>query len=197
MGPTNIMKKIAILLSNEIKDADIFIPTSIWRKAKIIVDLISIEKKNSVILESGVKISCNYSFDEVNITQYHGIYIPGGNGLIRFQKENWPVKNSLGSDKLLKTLETFQKDPQKKIMLTFDSAKIFRHYNLVNGYRIAGYNENHELDEGILEEIVIHNNLISVKGYWQLPQFALEVINSILDEKSKENIEKILDSNSY
>lgn len=191
------MKKIAVILSNEIKDVDLFIPLSIWRKAKVIVDLISIEKKNSVILESGVKISCNYSFDEVNISQYHGIYIPGGTGLIRFQKENWPVKNSLGSDKLLKTLENFQNDPLKKIMLTFESSKIFDHYNLINGFRIAGYNDKYEIDNSIDEEVVIHNNLISVKGYWQLPQFALEVIGSLIDDDTMNEIEKILDTSKY
>ncbi len=191
------MKKIAIILSNEIRDSDLFIPVSIWRKAKIIVDLISIEKKNSVILESGVKIGCNYSFDEVNISQYHGLYIPGGPGLSRFQKENWPVKNSFGIDKLLKTIENFQNDPIKKIMLTFESSKIFDYYNLINGYRIAGYNNKYEIDKSIDEEVVIHNNLISVKGYWQLPQFALEVIGSLLDDEIRDKVEKQLDTSDY
>lgn len=191
------MKKIAVILSNEIKDADLFIPLSIWRKAKIRVDLISIEKKNSVILESGVKIGCNELFDQCNISQYHGLYIPGGNGLARFRKENWPVKNSLGSDKLLKTLENFQKDLQKKIMLTFESSKIFSYYNLNNSLKIAGYNDKFEIDPVISEEVVIHDNIISVKGYWQLPQFALEVITSLIDEETKNSVEYILETSDY
>lgn len=191
------MKKIAIVLSNEIKDADIFIPISIWRKAKIRVDLISIEKKNSVILESGVKISCNELFDNCNISQYHCIYIPGGNGLIRFRKDNWPVKNSLGTDKLYKILENFQNDYQKRILLTFDSSRLLQHYNLLNNSRLAGYDEKFNIDPNINEEIVIHDNIISVKGFWQLPQFALEVISSLHDDDKKDEVEQILETPYY
>ncbi len=191
------MKKIAILLSNELKDVDLFIPVSIWRKAKFIVDLISIEKKNSVILESGVKISCNHTFETVNISQYHVLYIPGGKGLNRFLKENWPVKNNLGSDKLAKAIKDFSANQNKYLLFTFDSAQIYKYYSPLNQIRFAGYDDEFNINKNINEEVIIHNNVISVLGYWQLPQFALSLVGEIGDEKTKNKIELELETANY
>mgnify|MGYP002507290659 FL=1 len=82
------MKKIGIILANEMRDVDLFIPLAIWRKAKIGVDLISIEKKNSIMMESGVKVGCNATFDIVNTSQYNALYFPGGIGVERLFSVN-------------------------------------------------------------------------------------------------------------
>lgn len=186
------MKKIAIILSNEVNDAELFIPLSIWRKAKLVIDLISIEKKNSVMTESGVKISCNSTFEIVNMTQYNGLYIPGGTGTERFYSINWPVKNSVGPTKLFKSLQSFRIDKNKIILLTCQSSRILHHYQLIGNTRIAGFDKNYTRNEKIAEEIVVSPNLISVLGYWQLTEFALQVVENFLGKKVRNEIENSL-----
>lgn len=187
------MKKIGIILANEIRDVDIFVPLFIWRKAKIVVDLISIEKKNSIMTESGVKVSCNSTLDIVNTSQYNALYFPGGAGVERMLGPNWPVKNSVGPMKLFKSLESFRLDNNKYLLVTASSSKIIHHNQLLGKSRIAGFDKNYLRDEDINEEIVINQNLISVLGYYQLTNFALEVVKILQNAKIKEEIENSLE----
>lgn len=186
------MKKIAIILANEINDIELFVPLTIWRKAKLVVDLISIEKKNSIMTESGVKVGCNSTFDIVNTTQYHGLYIPGGKGVDRFFNQNWPVKNAAGPTKLFKTLETFRLEKNKAILLTAGSSSILDHYKLIGKTRLAGFDKEYNRDENIKEEIVLTPNLISVIGYWQLSEFALQVVDKFCGKEISKEIEASL-----
>lgn len=183
------MKKIAIILANEMNDIDLFVPLSIWRQAKIAVDLISVEKKNSVMMVSGVKIGCTAMFETVNMTQYHAIYIPGGPGITRLTKENWPLKVTTGAIKLNKILENFRIDKQKMVFVTSESAALLHHLQLIGNARIAGFNKNYERDENIAEEVLVNNNLVSVYGYWALTDFAIETLGLLLGDKMKAKIE--------
>lgn len=189
------MKKIGIILANEMRDVDLFIPLSIWRKAKIAVDLISIEKKNSVMMESGVKVGCNSTFDIVNTSQYNALYFPGGIGAERLLNGNWPIKNSVGQTKLFKSLETFRLHPNKLVLVTADSSKIIHDNHLIGKSRIAGFTKDYKRDENILEEIVINHNLVSVLGYYQLTEFALQVVNLLEGEDVRIEIENNLEIN--
>lgn len=184
------MKKIAIILANEMDDVELFVPLSIWRKAKISVDLISVEKKNSVMMTSGVKVGCTSIFETVNMTQYHAIYIPGGIGVNRLNKENWPIKIGNGAIKLAKTLESFRIEPNKYLFVTSGSARILNELNLIGNARIAGYTKDFDLDEEIDEEILVNNNLVSVTGYWALTDFAIEIVGILMGNKIKDQISK-------
>ena len=184
------MKKIAIILANEMNDIDLFIPLSIWRQAKISVDLISVEKKNSVMMESGTKVGCTSIFETVNMTQYHAIYIPGGPGVSRLNKDNWPVKVGHGVLKLNKALESFRIDPQKMVFVTADSSSLLHELQLIGNARIAGFDKGYNRDLSIKEEILVNNNLVSVLGYWALTDFAIETLGLLLGEEQKELIAK-------
>ncbi|GAA5414340.1 DJ-1/PfpI family protein [Ureaplasma ceti] len=184
------MKKIAIILANEMDDVELFIPLAIWRKAKISVDLISVEKKNSVMMSSGVKVGCTSIFESVNLTQYHAIYIPGGVGVNRLNKENWPVKTGGGAVKLATYLEKFRMETDKYIFVTGSSATLLHNLGLIGNARIAGYTKDFEEDVEIDEEILVNNNLISVVGYWALTDFAVEIVGILMGQKIKEQISK-------
>ena len=187
------MKKIGIILANEMRDVDLFIPLSIWRKAKIVVDLISIEKKNSVTMESGVKVGCNSTFDIVNTSQYNALYFPGGPGVERLFSVNWPVKNSGGPNKLFKSLETFRLELNKFLLVTSNSSRVIHHNQLLGKSRVAGFTKEYLRDEDVQEEIVINHNLVSVLGYYQLTEFALQVVEllqgKVIRDKVEDNLE--------
>ncbi|MDE6473349.1 MAG: DJ-1/PfpI family protein, partial [Ureaplasma sp.] len=75
------MKKIAIILANGMKDYEVIIPLYIWKKCGYSVSLVSIEKKNSILLETGFKLTCSDILEKINLSQYGAIYIPGGEGI--------------------------------------------------------------------------------------------------------------------
>lgn len=187
------MKKIGIILANEMRDVDLFIPLGIWRKAKISVDLISIEKKNSIMMESGVKVGCNATFDVVNTSQYNALYFPGGIGVERLFSVNWPVKNSIGPTKLFKSLETFRLEKNKLILVTASSSRIIYQNQLLGNSRVAGFDKNYKRIDEIQEEIVINHNLISVLGYYQLTEFALQVVEILQGNDVRNRIEELLE----
>jgi putative intracellular protease/amidase len=54
------------------------------------VKLISIEKKKNVILAHGTKISCDEILTKENLSKYNAIFLPGGPGHVRFNKELAP-----------------------------------------------------------------------------------------------------------
>lgn len=189
----NKMKKIGIILANEMRDVDLFVPLAIWRKSKIAVDLISIEKKNSVMMESGVKVGCNSTFDIVNTSQYNALYFPGGTGVDRLLNGNWPVKNSVGPTKLFKSLEAFRLNANKFVLVTSSSSKIIHDNHLIGKSRIAGFTKDYRKDESIQEEIVINHNLVSVLGYYQLTEFALQVVELLQGQEIRSEIEASLE----
>lgn len=190
------MKKIGIILANEMRDVDLFVPLGIWRKAKIGVDLISVEKKNSVMMESGVKVGCNATFDIINTSQYNALYFPGGAGVERLFSNNWPVKNSIGPTKLFKSLETFRLEKNKLILVTANSSRIIYQNQLLGNSRIAGFDKNYSRISDLQEEIVINHNLISVLGYYQLTEFALQVVEILQGVDVRKKIEQSLEVDS-
>lgn len=190
------MKKIGIILANEMRDVDLFVPLGIWRKAKIGVDLISVEKKNSVMMESGVKVGCNATFDIINTSQYNALYFPGGAGVERLFSNNWPVKNSIGPTKLFKSLETFRLEKNKLILVTANSSRIIYQNQLLGNSRIAGFDKNYSRISDLQEEIVINHNLISVLGYYQLTEFALQVVEILQGVEVRKKIEQSLEVDS-
>ena len=181
------MKKIGIVLANELRDVDLFIPLSLWRKAKIMVDLISLEKKNSVMMESGTKVSCNTTFDVTNMSQYNALYFPGGVGIERFYPENWPIKDHNGPIKLFKTLESFRLDKNKYLLVTANSSRIIHSNNLLGNSIVAGFSDDY-VRNNVQEKIVNSHNLISVIGYYALTDFALYVIEILQGSEVKNKI---------
>ena len=45
---------IAIIVANQCEEMEVIIPADIWRRAGISVQIISIEKKKSLIMQNGV-----------------------------------------------------------------------------------------------------------------------------------------------
>lgn len=186
------MKKIAIIVANEMNDYEIFVPTFLWRKAGLTVHLVSVEKKNSVVLETGSKISCFATLDKVNLSQYHALYIPGGAGVERLKHENWPSKNQEQMNKFINHLLKFRTEDKKFLLTTDSGAEILHYLNLLQDARIAGMDEDFQPTDSH-EELLISGNLISVKGLLSLNDFAIQVIESLEgNQKQSEKISRLI-----
>ncbi len=101
------MIRIAVIACNETEDLELIGPVDLWRRAGFRVDTISLEKKNTILLNSGVKVSCDNIIEKTNLEQYNAIYLPGGSGHTKYFIENWPPRNNDGVVKLQKALNKF------------------------------------------------------------------------------------------
>lgn len=167
--------RIGVILANESEDLDSIIPVQLWRKAGYIVELISLEKKNSIIMKSGIKISCDGIIDKINLSQFNALYIPGGN----VYKKILDVKSD---QKVIKTIEKdFINNPKKYILTSNEGINALTLKNLIEKKEFTGIVENKKEFDKLLKEnknIVVSGNLISCKGPTITFDFSLEIIKT-------------------
>lgn len=167
------MIRIGVILANESEELDTIIPVQLWRRAGYIVELISLEKKNSIIMNSGIKISCDGIIDKINLSQFNALYIPGGNV---YKK----ILDPKSDQKAIKTIEKDFINNAKKYILTCNQGiNVLTLKNLINKSQFTGIVENPDEYDKLFKKdqnIVSSNNLISSKGIMIPFEFALEVI---------------------
>lgn len=79
--------RVAVLVSNHSEDMELVVPVDIWRRAGILVKLISIQKKKNLILQNGIKVTCDEIIQKENFSKYRAIFLPGGKGRNDFKSE--------------------------------------------------------------------------------------------------------------
>ncbi|MGL5630418.1 MAG: DJ-1/PfpI family protein [Mycoplasmoidaceae bacterium] len=181
--------RICILVADKLDEMEVIVPFHIWKKAQFIVELISIEKKNTIVLENGLKISCHSSVDNTNLSQYNAIYLPGGMGYLKYvhPKTNPKLKNSLVKD--------FKNKKNKWILANSSASLILAEWNLHEGCHMTSSESHKEKinDCYIHEPIVSSGNLITSNGPGSAIDFALNVIDIISHaEISKDVCQEIL-----
>lgn len=181
------MIKIAVIACHETDDIELIIPVAIWRKAHVRVDIISLDKKNSIILQSGTKFSCNGIIEKTNFSQYNAIYLPGGIGSKRYFLDDWTPKNEDVVKRLHKTLDQFSKNDKKYILTLDQSPRILHELELLSPtIKVTGNPElatmlkNNYVDENI----VVSKNIISGKQIAEIFDFSFRVIEELVDKKS-------------
>lgn len=132
------MIRIAVIACNEIEDIELIAPIDLWRRAGFRVDAISLEKKNSIILNSGIKISCDNVIEKTNLDQYNAIYLPGGSGHKKYFIENWPPRNNEGIIRLHKYLNKFR-DEKKYILAMCAAPSLLGSLGMLKGVKTTCY----------------------------------------------------------
>lgn len=185
------MKKIAVILSNSLNDYEIIIPVYLWKKMNLVVDLISIEKKNGVLLQSGHKLSCTELLNSVNLSQYDAVYIPGGEGVSNFTYETWPIKQPEIIQRAVSNLEKMISSKTKYLFFTHESINILNSLNLIPDNTIQ--KELEKIKEK--EYIVNFNNIYVTKGYLAMNDFAIlvgKLLSTKKDEAKITEVEKLI-----
>ncbi len=164
--------RIGILVANEADEMQLIIPVQIWKKAGFIVELISLEKKNSVILKHEVKVSCNGTIDKINLSQFNSIYIPGGDSFKKFLDPKF-------DQKIMKTLQKDFLNDKKNIFAMGEALKILIDWDLLNKRKCTGHislkNEVPSLFD-TKSNIVVSKGLITARGSLNSYDFAMEVV---------------------
>lgn len=184
------MLRIAVIACNETEDIELIVPTDIWRRAGARVDLISLEKKNSIVLQTGTKISCTNTIDRTNLSQYNAIYLPGGEGHKKYRLDAWPPKNNDSVTRLQTALKNFSNDPKKVILAMSAAPRILGELELLKNNKFTcypGYEEGLTNGKFVSKNIVIDDKLITGRAPGSSFEFAYTVLG-FFDQKSESEI---------
>lgn len=168
--------RIGVILANETDEIDFIIPVQIWKRANFIVELISLEKKNSVIMKNGIKVSCDGTIDKINLSQFNAIYIPGGN---LYKK----ILDPKADPKFIKSLEKDFICNSKKYILTMNEGiSVLTNLNYIKNRKFTGIIDNKEEFDKIYipkSKVVVSSGLISGIGTIENFEFGLEVVKNL------------------
>lgn len=177
------MKKIsiAIIVCNFSEEAEVIVPADLWRRANIVVSLISAEKKKNLVLQNGIKISCDDILIKENLSKYSAIYLPGGKGCFDYLDEK--------CEKLVKYLKKNMSKKSFYLLGACASPSVIAKMGIIdkiNATVYPGYEK--ELKKYCNENVVCDKNLITTKAAGTIYDFALTVISKFI---SKEKASKI------
>lgn len=181
------MVKIAVVACHETDDIELNIPVVLWRKAGFRVDIISLDKKNSVVFQSGTKFSCNSIIEKTNFAQYHALYLPGGVGSKKYFVENWTPKNVSVVQRLHKAIEQFVKNDSKYILASGEAPKILHDLELIPPKtKIAAVSTLKNLLKTLYceDRVMASKNFITSKSPGDSFDFAFKVIETLADKKT-------------
>lgn len=187
------MIRIAAIACNETEDIELIVPTDIWRRAGVRVDLISLEKKNSIVLQTGTKISCTNTIDRTNLSQYNAIYLPGGEGHKKYRLDAWPPKNNDSVTRLQTAIKNFMSDDSKILLAASSSPKILGELELLTNINYTcypGFEEGLTNGNFIDKNVVIDKKLISARAPASMFEFAYTVLEHYFSKKDSDATKK-------
>lgn len=174
--------RIAVILANESEDMEVVVPVDIWRRAGFIIELISVEKKNTIVLQSGTKVYCNEILDFTNLNQFNAIYLPGGRGHVKF-------KDPKLSEKLIKALKKFATE-KKWIFAICAAPSILGELELLDKEKATVY-PGFEASLGknfVDKDLVVDGKFITAKGPALAYDLAFAVIENLLGKEIALNV---------
>lgn len=190
------MIRIAIIAANESEEIELVVPLDLWRRSGFRVDVISLEKKNTIVLQNGLKISCDTTIDRANLNQYNAIYMPGGQGHTRYRIENWPSKNNDNVTKLYKFINKFNEDENKYLVSMCASPLVLNELEAIGDRKYTCYPGYNKLNtkKYVNQSVVIEDGLITARAPGSAFDLAYAVIETFASkEKVNELKNMILD----
>lgn len=180
------MLKIAVIVANQTEDIELVVPTDIWRRAGLIVKLISVEKKKNVILNHGTKVSCDEILSKENLSKYNAIYLPGGPGYTHFDKETAP--------KLVTFAQKEYKNPKITFMAMCAAPLCFADWNILDAnVKVTCYPglEKPKLEDNyVKQDVVISKNFITGAGPGVASEFAFKVVEKFISPAKTKELKK-------
>ncbi|MGL4947819.1 MAG: DJ-1/PfpI family protein [Mycoplasma sp.] len=183
------MIRIAVIACNQTEDIELITCVDLWRRAGFRVDTISLEKKNTIILNSGIKTTCDTMIEKANLEQYNAIYLPGGKGHEKYFIENWPPKNNEGVVKLQKFLLKFN-EANKHILALCAAPSILGHLYILKDKKATCYPgfEKSFVENYVDQAVVVDQNIITGRSPAAVFEFSYKVIETL---ESKEKADEI------
>lgn len=187
MNINNSNIKVAIFLAPGYEMGEAIITIDILRRAKIIVDIVSINDNFLVKSSHNVEIKCEKLISGINFSDYKALILPGGSNGVE----------NLGKNQLLKNkIIEFVSDKNKVVAAICAAPQILGQLNLLVNKEVTFYPGcDNGLENAIKtnKSVVINNNIITGKSIGCAFQFALKIVSTLLDQEIANKVKESLE----
>lgn len=179
-------KKLAIFLENEFQDLETLGTTDILRVGNIIVDMISVTNTLEIKGIHGITVLADKKISEIEIENYDGIIIPGGNNAVSRLLENTT---------LTKWIKEFNEN-NKLVAAICAGPQVLGKAGIVNNKKITGYSGCELfLDNSILIKkdtpfTITDDNIVTANGPSATILFAHEIYKNLMGEEESYNFKR-------
>ncbi len=176
--------KVIIFIDNGFEEIEALSVVDLLRRSNIEVDLVSANNQEILSGSHAIKVSADKTISNIkDILEYAAIILPGGMpnaALLRDNEKIISFIQEMHDDKRL--IATICAGP-----ITLEKAKIVDNKNVTvyPGFEDT-FNNSNVLSEGV----VVDENIITAKGVNYALDFALMIIEKLLDKEVREKIEK-------
>ena len=174
------MVKGLILLANGFEDTEAITTIDILRRAKIELDLVSVNDSLEILTQSKMNIKAEKLLKDISLSSYDFLVIPGGGA----------VFNVLSKMEVInKVIEEFNQ--KNKLIASICAApSLLGKMGLFKDLEYTCYPSCEEGIDGIYTKqgVEVHKNYITAKSMAYTVDFALEIVNYLLGAEVKEKV---------
>lgn len=165
--------RLFIVLSNGFEDIEAFTVVDVLRRAGISIDTVGVPG-TMITSKSGIRMTTDKKFSEINVEEYDGIVIPGG-------EEN--VKNLINYMPLLSAIERLN-SKGKLIAAICAAPTILAKLGMLRDKRATVYPGLEKvLSYPRAEKVVVDGNIITSQGPGTAMDFALQIVEFLLGKE--------------
>jgi len=175
------MKKVLVLLANGFEDIETFTFIDLLRRAKIKVDLVSINEL-TVKSGAGINIILDLKIKDISLDDYDLLFLPGGAGVKALDDSKEVKEAVLDFNKKGKLISAICAAPLILGKLGLLDSKNFTCYPSFEEFAKKG---NYK-EVGVVED----GNIITGRGIGFINEFSLHIIELLTSKEVKINIAK-------
>ena len=180
-----MQKKAYIFLTAGFEEIEAVSVIDILRRADVNVEIVSITKNKKILGAHNIKISADTPFfEKINLLDGDMLILPGG---------QLGTKNLNACEKLKKLIQTYY-DQNKYIAAICAAPLILGEMGLLKGKKAVCYPgyENTLVGAEIAknERVVVAGNIITSKGAGTAIEFALKLVEILVDKETAETLKK-------
>ena len=177
--------KTALFLADGLEEIEGLTVVDVLRRAKLVCDMISTEDDLEITGSHGIKIKADYMISDINFDEYDCMVLPGGKiGTQRLEANQY----------LMKRLDEYI-NAGKLVCAICAAPSILGHKGYLNGKEAVCYPtfESHLTGATIPATEVAHDgNIITSRGMGTAIAFAGEIVKTIIDEETADDLLKQL-----
>lgn len=181
------MKKVIILLADGLEEIEALTQVDYLRRVKIEIDMVSISNNLTITGDHNIIFKAEKFLDNVDLSEYDGIIIPGGMAGVERLMENSKVLESI----------KFMDDSGKMVAaicagpLVLDKAGVLynRRFTCYTGIEKAILTGRHTKKPSVVDE-----NIITAAGPAYAQKFSFEIVNYLL---GKDEVKELKDDILY
>ena len=175
-----------ILLANGFEESEVVVTIDILRRAKIIIDMVSVTNELQLVSTHEVKLIADKRLIDIKPTEYDFLVIPGG------LKSVLTLHNRSDISEII--LDFFEKN--KLIASICAGPSLVSKLGIFKGHKFTcfpGFEKYHE--DGIYlpsEDLIVDGNFVTARSMANVYSFALAIVGNILGKEEENKIRKLI-----